>query len=846
MIHNLAGAWKLKNLSTNAELDGQLPGCNYLDYLNAKLIPDPFDGILDKSTEQLADSDFRYTRAFAVSQGQLDEKSADFVSSGLDTIASVSINGKIVLEANNAFRTWRAPAKEALKVGDNEISITFKSPTKYALEKNSIRPFSAMMVQPGVQHLRKPPCHFGWDWGPVLPPSGIFGDVGIDFYSVRIDEVKIAQIHESGKVTIRVQAILSGGSASVSYILKDPDGAVVAEKTVDSSSTDSGPVDLAVKTPKLWNCNGLGPQPLYELEASALDQSKVLDTVKKTIGLRTIELNTKPDDPNSDLKLPRGNKPGTNFQFVVNGVPIFAKGADWIPSDSFVTRTTPEQLELLIKSAAEANMNMLRVWGGGHYESDLFYDLCDKYGILVWQDCAFACIPYPLDEEEYVANVMEEIADNVKRLRHRASLALWCGNNEIQILLAFSNKKKPHVKATIDFFYNRLKAKVKEYDQITPYWAGSPDSGSPSVNPNSPNHGDTHLWQVWHGMRPVEFFSTCLTRFCSEFGMESFPAMETIKKYAHDPDLNPLHPVIQSHQKSVGGNEKIIYYILTKYHMPEKFEDFVYLSQIIQSETVKAATESWRINKGRCNGAIFWQYNDCWPVASWSAIDYFGKPKAVLRKSKTFNAMLNASVARDGLYFKLYVLNDYGTSQSGSLKWQVKKFSGEVVSSGNKPFALSPASSALTAEFSAKKEDALTSFLELQITQGARTVFETTELLTAEKNIQFPKPDISASITSTDTGVSVTLTSKAFARHVTATLPDLEASDSFFDLVPGKPKTVTFAGADPKSAEKELQIKSFADLSRKGTNFSDWLTRTKMLLIPRNFFSFIIFKLLMG
>ncbi|MCG8480879.1 MAG: glycoside hydrolase family 2 protein, partial [Spirochaetales bacterium] len=365
------------------------------------------------------------------------------------------------------------------------------------------------------------------------------------------------------------------------------------------------------------------------------------------IGLRTLELDTARDEW------------GRNFRFVINGVPIFAKGANWIPSDSFIGRTTPEDLRYLLHSARETNMNMVRVWGGGYYGSDDFYDLCDELGLLVWQDFAFACSPYPLYDPQFRESVRCEVVDNVRRLRHHPSLALWCGSNEIDMMAMLWKRHKKIHRATREFFHDILPRWVGEEDAVTPYWPGSPSSGINRPKPNALHEGDTHLWQVWHGLMPIELFGKMPTRFCSEFGMESLPSRNAIAQFSADEDLSLFDPVMLAHQKSAGGNQKMLFYLLAKYRKPTSLDDFIYLSQIVQSETIREATEGWKRRIGRCNGALYWQLNDCWPVASWAGIDYSKTWKAVFYRSASVYRMISANLTREGGRVAIYLVNEY-------------------------------------------------------------------------------------------------------------------------------------------------------------------------------------------
>ncbi|PKN89798.1 MAG: hypothetical protein CVU45_05815, partial [Chloroflexi bacterium HGW-Chloroflexi-7] len=538
---------------------------------------------------KIAEKDFIYSMVFTIDEEMLTNDQVELVIGGLDTLASIKLNGSKIASCENAHRIYRLSVKPLLKKGENEILIYFSSPLPYIRAKNNENPLFAIGMADNAAHIRKPQCHFGWDWGPNLAPVGIHGSIAIEGYSkARLTNLSIEQKHNAGQVELEVCVDAEkyndfSEALELIYTLIDPEG----KKHTNTVPlvTEHTCFKIIVDEPKLWWCNGLGEQPLYDLAIDLVEvknNKTPLDSWKRHIGLRTIRLDNGPDQW------------GRNFRFLVNEVPIFAKGANYIPNDVFLPRVSPETYEFIVKSAADANMNMLRVWGGGYYESDTFYELCDEYGILVWQDFAFACAEYPLGDSTFLENVKLEVIDNVRRLRHHASLALWCGNNEIKMMsMSF---KKPRRKSHDAFFFYQLKEWVSAEDSQTPYWSSSPSSSAPEIAANSLKDGDTHLWHVWHGLQPLESFRNYPTRFCSEFGVESLPNMLTIRSFTNAEKPTLFDPVMQLHQKSIGGNEKMLFYVLSKYRNPSTLESFIYLSQLIQSETVRMATEFWRRN----------------------------------------------------------------------------------------------------------------------------------------------------------------------------------------------------------------------------------------------------------
>jgi beta-mannosidase len=566
---SLDGEWQLSTDNGAKAYAGWLPGCNYLDLIANNAIENPFWKKNEYEASQFSKHSFEYVRAIEVSKELLEQAFADLVITGLDTICTIYVNGYEVGQADNIYRTWRFDIKNYLLKGNNEIRLSIKNPYAYFEQKDAEMHLPNMgNGAKGLPYLRKTPCHFGWDWGPVLPTAGVVGDICIESYDARIDNISIRQVHMDGHVQLHVSADLVGIRSRLSTCtckITNPDG----HTSLYTAEPENDKVNFTaeINSPDLWWCNGLGNQPLYEVELSVGSGDSSYDSCKRKIGLRTITLDTSSDEW------------GNQFRFLINDVPIFAKGANWIPSDVFITRTTYEDLDFYISAAKHANMNMLRVWGGGMYESDMFYELCDQYGILVWQDFIFACAAYPFFDETFLQNVHTEVIDNVRRLRHHASLALWCGNNETEMISILWRRKKEIYVPNRDFYHYTLSEWVKAEDPETDYWPGSPSSGDPDTKHHNmkegTTRGDSHLWQIWHGMQPIEDFRKYPTRFCSEFGMESMPSELAIRSFTDEKNINEFSPDMQSHQKSVGGNEKILFYLLAKYRTPAKFTDFV-------------------------------------------------------------------------------------------------------------------------------------------------------------------------------------------------------------------------------------------------------------------------------
>ena len=845
---DLGGSWNFGEAGSDTLWSGHLPGSNYLDLMEAGVIEDPFWGQNEEGAKEIGEKNYEYSRTFTIDLAFLEQDKIDLVISGLDTLATIHLNGMRIGYFENAHRFFRIPVKAILKAGENKILIQFSSPQAYIRAKAQENPMFSMGMAANAPHIRKPQCHFGWDWGPILPPVGIHGHIALEGYSLaRLSDLRIEQEHMDGRVLLHLSEKLERfGDLSkplwMRVSLKSPAGFLQEYTLKVDSETPS--LDVTVEKPQLWWCSGLGEQPLYELGVEILADEKSstpLDQQIRKIGLRTIRLDTAPD------------RWGKNFCFYINNVPVFAKGANWIPSDSFVTRTTPTDLEFYIRSAKEANMNMLRVWGGGYYESETFYDLCDQYGILVWQDCAFACMEYPLQDQDFLQNVRAEISDQVRRLRHRASLALWCGNNEIKMISRMFKEKKRSVHD--QFFYKTLAEWIKEDDRITPYWPSSPCSNEAGTKANSLKEGDTHLWQVWHGMQPLESFRNYPTRFCSEFGVESLPGRLGIQSFTDLENPGLFDPVIQAHQKSVGGNEKMLYYILSKYRHPASLEDFIYLSQLIQSETVRMATEFWRRNSERCHGAIYWQYNDCWPVASWAGIDYLKQFKALQYRAKHFNAMLCVLAEMHKNRADIYVINDLRQDFKGSLCCRLVDFNGKEIN--KEEFKVSVGKNSSWKLVSIIFKDILGGIpknqaaliLELRDQKG-RVVSRQHNLLVADKEAALPKPVFTTEVAQHGETGSIFVTSAAYSRFTWVQLEGVHTplSDNFFDLEAGQKVELTFnmpAGKKAEDIAKGVRIMDLTSVGVQGSLVNDKWLRLKMFLKPANFFSWIVFKFLM-
>ncbi len=637
LLLSLNGEWNWKEAGSSISHRGAVPGSVLLDMLNAGMIEDPFWRTNEYATRELMMKDYTYFRTFDISASDLEHEIIEIVCEGLDTIATLFINGVEIAHVNDMHRTYRFNVKPYLKVGVNDIEVFFSSSLKYVREcdeKSDIFYASTGSIH-GNGYLRKSHCSFGWDWGPQLPDAGIFRPIYLEAVDgARFNDVQIIQEHAgSVKLTLKNSVELISATEAdlkIRAILKTPNGISFTKEVACSEE-----LSFIIDNPELWWPNNIGNQPMYSITWELLRNGETIDVVSKRIGLRTIEVSTAKDEW------------GEEFCFVVNGKKIFAMGANYIPQDSLITRVTPERYRKLIDDSVEANFNCIRVWGGGYYPDDCFYDYCDEKGIIIWQDLMFACNVYTLTDD-FEQNIIAETRDNVRRLRHHACLGLWCGNNEMEWGGAdmWERLRGHHTRYKADYtkiFEYIIPKVVKENDNVTFFWPSSPSSGGGYDDPYSFNRGDQHYWEVWHSGKPFTEYRKNFFRFCSEYGFQSFPSMKTIKSFAIAEDMNIFSKVMESHQKNGVANGKIFSYISDYFYYPDSMASIAYISQVLQLKAIQYGVEHWRRNRPRCMGSLYWQLNDCYPVASWASIDYYGRWKALHYGARHFYAPVTIS-----------------------------------------------------------------------------------------------------------------------------------------------------------------------------------------------------------
>ncbi|MAU12766.1 MAG: glycoside hydrolase family 2 [Anaerolineaceae bacterium] len=789
---SLNGSWQLNQTGTETVYSATVPGCVHTDLIAAEVIPDPFYRDNERLQNWIGETDWTYSRSFQVDEALLAYDAVLLRCYGLDTIATLTLNGTQIAQTENMFRTYEFDVKALLVPGENTLSVDFQSPMQYARHMDETMGEMAGWVEPmrvnSGAWIRKEPCNYGWDWGPKMPTSGIWRDIELVAYNTaRIDDVLILQEHQPNRVdlTIKLAAESLANADLSAKITIALDGATVAEKSV-ALSGDSADVTLAIDDPQLWWVNGLGEQPLYDVQVQLFSDDTLLDTVAKRIGLRVLKLETPADEW------------GHAMFFSCNGVPFFAKGANWIPASPYPAEPDRAFMQPFVKAAADANMNMLRLWGGGVYEDDSFYDLCDEYGIAIWHDFIFACGVYPSFNDDWMANVRLEAIDNVRRVRHHAALAMWCGNNEIE-----QGMLDPRWVRSVGWddyhklFRDLLGDIINEYDPQRDYWQGSPHSPGNERDPFDETVGDTHLWAVWHGKDPFEWYRKRQDRFCSEFGFQSFPEPATVNEFTAPEDRNVTSYVMEHHQRSGIGNGTIMHYMLDWYRLPNSFDKLVWLSQILQGMAMKYAVEHWRRNMPRTMGTLYWQLNDMWPAPSWASIDWRGRWKALHYMARRFYQPLLVSGVEDSDAgtVDVHVTNDNTEAVTATVVYTVTDTAGTLITQGEMETVVGAiASTHVTqldfseqlAEYSARN---LLVYLDLLV-DGER-VSNNLVLFGRPKHMVFLDPQIIVAISEVDaTTYDVTLTAQAPALYVWLELPDAQFSDNFIDLQANQPVTL--------------------------------------------------------
>ncbi|WEL20141.1 glycoside hydrolase family 2 protein [Halorhabdus sp. BNX81] len=821
----LNGRWQFRAQDDDAWLDGTVPGGVYTDLLENGEIDDPFYADNELDVQWVGKTDWEYRRTVDVDPEFLDEDRVRLQCEGLDTVATVLVNGEVVGESSNMHVGHEFDVAEALEPGTNEITVQFRSPVEYGIEQMAAHPYEIPhthypVEQPGRPFVRKAQCHYGWDWGPVLPTMGIYRDISLIAYSSpRLTYTKTAQDHTGSGIDVTVRVGIDAPAAGEYELAASVADGSVTETVALTDGQQEVPLTLSVEDVELWWPNGYGDQPLYELAVTVRD-GETEQTVTDRVGFRDLDLVVDPDED------------GTAFYFEVNDTPIYAKGANTIPVAPMYGDVTPDRYEHLLRSAADANMNMLRVWGGGYYESEDFYDRCDEQGILVWQDFMFACSLYPATEA-FLASVEDEVRYQVRRLATHPSIALWCGNNENEEALhnwfADHDAHAEHVTDYEALYTETIGATVREEDPSRTYWPGSPSSGPDAEDPYTFEKGDIHYWAVWHEGQPFENYYTTEPRFVSEFGYQSFPSIESLETVLDPGDFNPTAPMMEHHQRNPGGNATILTRLASYFRVPFDFADFVYLSQLLQAEAMTTAIEYWRRRKPTTMGTLYWQLNDLWPVASWASIEYDGKWKAQQYAARrqyapvllSFHPEFDADTGGDNAQADsdreewgeitaqtLWLTSDKPRPLSGTIDLRVVTFDGDVIEErtidvdiasqestaietidrDDLPAGVDPSAIMVRAEFDGSGDSLSTEHDVPGDTFPAEAFFAD------YKALDLPETDVTWEID----GTAVTLTSERAALFVELDVGDLRGSfsDNYIHLAPGEHRTITFDSYD--------------------------------------------------
>lgn len=680
--------WEFSQSGTEKWMPATVPGTVHQDLISHELLPNPFYGMNEKKIQWVENEDWEYRTSFIVSEEQLNRDGIQLIFEGLDTYADVYLNGSLLLKADNMFVGYTLPVKSVLRKGENHLYIYFHSPIRQTLPQYASNGFNYPADNDHHEkHLsvfsRKAPYSYGWDWGIRMVTSGVWRPVTLRFYDIAtISDYHVRQLlltDENARLSneLIVNQIVPQkipAEVRVNVSLNGTTVTEVKQQVTLQPGINHITLPAEVTNPVRWMPNGWGTPTLYDFSAQIACGDRIVAEQSHRIGLRTIRVVNEKD------------KDGESFYFEVNGIPMFAKGANYIPQDALLPNVTTERYQTLFRDMKEANMNMVRIWGGGTYENNLFYDLADENGILVWQDFMFACTPYPSDPT-FLKRVEAEAVYNIRRLRNHASLAMWCGNNEILEALkywGFEKKFTPEVYQGLMHGYDKLfrellPSMVKEFDSDRFYVHSSPYLANWG-RPESWGTGDSHNWGVWYGKKPFESLDTDLPRFMSEFGFQSFPEMKTIAAFAASEDYQIESEVMNAHQKSSIGNSLIRTYMERDYIIPESFEDFVYVGLVLQGQGMRHGLEAHRRNRPYCMGTLYWQLNDSWPVVSWSSIDYYGNWKALHYQAKRAFApvLINPIQQNDSL--SVYLISDrLDTMEQMTLEMKVVDFDGKTL-----------------------------------------------------------------------------------------------------------------------------------------------------------------------
>lgn len=818
----LAGSWKMKCTKDTDWQEAVVPGSVYTDLLRNGNMKDPFYGENEYESCQLSQYDYEYTRTFSVENSDLESRQLILVCEGLDTLAEIRINGMFVAKTHNMHRTYRFDVKSFLKPGENSIHILFHSPLQFVQQADEKKPlWGVSSTVPGYQHIRKAHHMFGWDWGPKLPDLGIFRTIYIEkVQEARVKDFYVRQEHKEGRVTLHVEIenemedqLIKKGKADNTYTRKvlicNKEKEIVWEDSAELNITDS--VTCTIEHPELWWPNGYGKQPLYTIIVILSREGMEISRKEKRIGFRSLTIKRKKDCY------------GETFGFEINGIMIFAKGANYIPEDNLSGRLCYEKTHKLLKNCVEANFNCIRVWGGGNYPENYFYDICDELGLIVWQDFMFACAAYDLTRD-FEANIKAEFEDNIRRLRNHPSLGMWCGNNEMESAWLYwglpENEKLRQDYLTM--FERMIPEAVTCFDPETFYWPSSPSAGGGFDKTCEEGYGDAHYWDVWHGKKPFEDFEKLYFRFASEYGFQSAPSMKTIRTFAEEEDLNLFSNVMENHQKCIDnghGNVTLMTYLHHYYQTPKDFETTLYTTQILQADCLETAISHFRSHRGRCLGSTYWQLNDCNPVVSWSTIDYFGRWKAAHYVVKRCYAPTIIHMRKEENDLIFYVSTELLKAAEYTFVYQLVHQKKGILLSDSRELSVEPLSAKEIGRVTLPElnlEDERNCYMVYALQENGNEIAFRTSLIVKPKQFYFRNPEIAVKWEESENTYEITLKAKEYARRVGIDFTNIDVvlSDNYFDLLPDKEKKVIIekkeltADISLETLERELILMS--------------------------------------
>lgn len=820
---SLHEGWQFSQVGRPDWHTATVPGTVHQDLLRCGLLPDPFFGVNEKYIQWVEDRDWAYHTTFGVTAGDLAYDAAELEFEGLDTYADVKLNGESILQADNMFVGYRLSVKKWLREGENTLEITFRSPIKVNMKQYKEAGFSYPADNDHREeklsiYARKAPYSFGWDWGIRMVTCGIWRPVHLCLRDrVAVDDLYVQQkelTDEQAVLNCRadLRCLKSSTSPIYARLTASLEGETVAESRREVHFMwDSLRLELplTIPHPRRWMPNGWGEPTRYEVTLTLSDDEQVLLRTTRRVGLRTVKVVTEKDDN------------GESFYFEVNGIPMFAKGANYIPMDAMLPSVTEERYRRLFEDVKEANMNMLRVWGGGTYESDLFYDLADENGILVWQDFMFACTTYPHDEN-FLARVRAEAEYNVRRLRNHPSLAMWCGNNEIEEGIKYWGWKGKYTSTEFEqmkvgydkIFKELLPSVVAEYDpdrfyvHTSPYYANWGRAWTMGVR-------DCHNWGVWYGRKTFESFDEDVPRFMSEFGFQSFPEMKTIRTFAEEKDFELESEVMNAHQKSSIGNDLIRKYMERDYRVPDDFKDFVYVGSVLQGRGMRHGMEAHRRNRPYCMGTLYWQLNDSWPVVSWSGIDYYGNWKALHYQARRAFAPVIVDVVQQDRALEVWTISDRLDDIKGvELRLQLTDYEGNVYKQTSKKLTIGANASSVAAtvdltKWLSKKKYADRYVLVTLLDAERRVLFREPHYLLPAKHLNLPKTYVEVAQQIGEGRCELRLRSDVLVRDlfISTDIQGARFSDNFFDLLPGEERVVVITSPEIHADESiNLQI----------------------------------------